>query len=437
LSQWLGERYRLQTLFTESLFVADTAGVPIADFPVQPERRGVTYADRDYIQGAAAGRVTIGSPVIGRMARKPILPMAVPLLDKAGRVRAVLAGITGIDASGFLAFPAQSRIGNYGGFLLVSPRDRLFVAATQPEMALTPTPPVGVNLLHDKAMAGYRGSGVTVNARGREEISGMASVPSTGWFVVARISTEEALATVARTQRYLGVSSAVVVVLISVLATLGLLLIFRPVFLAARHADRMTRGESVLEPLPLVRQDEIGHLTAAFNRLLARLTASQAELQRAAHHDALTGLANRFLFADRLAHALAQRQAHGADVPGPGRLQAHQRRTGPRGRRCGAGGGEPAPGRPGARGRHAGAHGRRRVHGADGRSGRAARERGGGGAGCGPEMPAGTARARGRDGPGAARHRLHRPGHRQRPKFRRGVATRRRRGHVQRQAQRR
>ncbi len=314
LSQWLGERYKLQSLFSESLFVTDTGGMSIADYPRRPERRGVSYADRDYIQGAVNGHVTIGAPTQGRLARKPILPMGAPIMDSTGRVRAVLAGITGIDTSGFLTFNEQSRIGNHGGFLLVSPTDRLFVAATQADMVFKPTPPAGVNPLHDRAMAGYRGSGVTMNAQGREEISGIASVATTGWFVVARISTEEALATVARTQRYLQVSSTVVVVLFAVLATAGLLWMFRPLHRAAQHADRMTLGEIPMEPLPVVREDEVGHLTAAFNRVLARLSASQAEAQRAAHHDPLTGLGNRMLLADRLANALARSQRTGKRI---------------------------------------------------------------------------------------------------------------------------
>src|SRR3546814_2840282 len=55
------------------------------------------------------------------------------------------------------------------------------------------TPPPGVNLLHDRAMAGYRGTGVTTNAQGVQELSTMVDVPATGWFVVARIPTEVAL----------------------------------------------------------------------------------------------------------------------------------------------------------------------------------------------------------------------------------------------------
>ena len=306
LQQWLGERYKLQPLFSRALFVTTPEGLTIADYPPQPERTGMSYADRDYIQIARNGSSAIGRPLVGRVAREGILPMAAPIKDAQGRVRGVLAGITALNAPNFLSFSPQSRIGETGGFLVVSPRDSLFVASTKPEMVLKPTPAPGVNLLHDRAMAGYRGSGVTVNASGVEEISAMASVPSTGWFVVARIPTNEALATVSRTQRYLQSSGMVVTVVFLVLGSLGLVAVFRPLFRSADHAERMTRGEQPLALLPVARADEVGHLTAAFNRLLAKLQASQEALSRMAHQDMLTGLPNRALVTERLGQALSR-----------------------------------------------------------------------------------------------------------------------------------
>ena len=59
-----------------------------------------------------------------------------------------------------------------------------------------------------------------------------------------------------------------------------------------------------LTPLPIARMDEVGYLTAAFNRLMSMLLASQKELKEIAHYDYLTKLPNRLLMLDRLERAL-------------------------------------------------------------------------------------------------------------------------------------
>ncbi|MDP2398625.1 MAG: diguanylate cyclase [Burkholderiales bacterium] len=307
LRTWLSKHYEYQPLFSAGLFVVDARGVALADYPVLNGRVGANYSDRDYIAAGLAGKSYVGRPVIGRAAKEPVLPISAPLRDHKGEVRGVLSGISALAEPGFLNSLLQSRIGETtGGFLLISSRDQLFVASSWPEMVLKPTPAPGVNLLHDRAMAGYRGAGITVNAGGVEEVAAVVTVPSTNWFVVARVPSSEAFATVARTQSFLVRGGLLTLLLFAILVPLGLYLVFRHLRQAAEHADRMTLGELPLEPLPQYRHDEVGHLIAAFNRLLAKLNQNQAELARMAHHDTLTGLPNRVLLSDRLQQVLAQ-----------------------------------------------------------------------------------------------------------------------------------
>lgn len=315
LRAWLKEHYDDQPLFSTGLFVVDANAVAIADYPVLSGRVNTSYADRDYIQAAIAGTSYIGRPVIGRSAKEPVLPIAAPIKNAQGKVQAVLVGVTALAAPGFLDSLLKTRIGAAtGGFLLISPRDHLFVASSQPDMVLKPVPPPGVNALHDRAMAGFRGTGVTVNAKGVEEISAMVSVPSTGWFVVARLPTREAFATVGRTQDFLVKNLVWLVATFLIIGYIGLYFFFHPLFQAAAHADRMTRGELPLKPLTVVRNDEIGHFITAFNRLLVKLNDNQAEVTRLAYHDTLTGLPNRLLLSDRLRHELAQAQRNGTRI---------------------------------------------------------------------------------------------------------------------------
>jgi diguanylate cyclase (GGDEF)-like protein len=66
--------------------------------------------------------------------------------------------------------------------------------------------------------------------------------------------------------------------------------------------------------LAVVRDDEVGHLISAFNRLLVKLNDKQDELKKIAHHDTLTGLTNRHHLSGRLRQVLAQAQRSEAQV---------------------------------------------------------------------------------------------------------------------------
>jgi diguanylate cyclase (GGDEF)-like protein len=313
LRTWLSERHDINPLFSLGMFVLDTSGVILTDYPLIPQRTGLNISDRDYFIQALKGEFALGRPTLGRASKAPILPMAMPVRDSAGKVRAVLVGISALRSPNFLEALYTTHVGTTGGLVLVSPRDRVFLGASDADIALQPTPPEGKHPQHDQAMKGWRGAGVDVR-QGIEELAAVASVPSSGWFVVARLPTSEAFAPISRLHRFIVNNTVYMVPLFLFAIVLGLRYLLRPLMSAAEHADRMTRDEIPLEPLPIVRNDEVGHLTQAFNRVLSKLIESRAELQHLAHHDALTGLPNRQLLADRMQLALARAQRNNGRI---------------------------------------------------------------------------------------------------------------------------
>lgn len=314
LQEWLDERQALQPFFSMGLVVADANGTILAGTTSHMGGVGASIAALPVFRAAREGQSLIGRPVVGGGAHPATLPMAAPVRNSAGQVIAVLLGTTDISAQGFLHRLMEGRNRNGGGLLLISPQDKLFVGSTDPTMLFKPTPPVGVNLLHDRAMEGFRGSGLTTNAKGIDEISAIASVPSTGWFVVARLPATEGLALVSQVQSFI-IRRGLLIRLITIVV-FGLILawLLRPLFRSAALADRMSLGLTPLAPLPVARDDEIGLLTAAFNRLLTKLANQQVELERLAHHDELTGLPNRKLLSDRIQQALARARRNGTQV---------------------------------------------------------------------------------------------------------------------------
>lgn len=315
LATWVRERQQVNPLFNRGLLVMRPDGVGLlAEYPSMAGRSNLIFSDARWFKAALhADSPVMSKPEHGRVKGEPIMIMAAPVRNVAGQVVAVLAGVVVLDTPGFLDGLQQARLGAGGGFLLVSPADKLFVAASDPAMVLQPTPAPGVNLLHDRAMAGFRGTGVTINAKGVEELSAMATVPSTGWFVVARIPTAEVFHPIQAMQSYFLRNTLTVLFSMIVLMMLMLPRLLRPLTDAAQAMREMADGKRPLAPLPVRRRDEVGDLVLGFNYLVERLhekeaalKASEASMAFMAHHDALTGLYNRTVLEDRLQQALAR-----------------------------------------------------------------------------------------------------------------------------------
>jgi diguanylate cyclase (GGDEF)-like protein len=76
-----------------------------------------------------------------------------------------------------------------------------------------------------------------------------------------------------------------------------------PLAEAVRVADRVAAGDLSIS-LPIAGTDEVGQLLRSMERMVANVRASEDRLVHQATHDALTGLANRWLFRERVCSAM-------------------------------------------------------------------------------------------------------------------------------------
>lgn len=323
LQNWIKNQQSINPTFNGGLLALRPDGHGLlAEYPAMLGRSRFDYSAADWLRAALRSNgPVLGKPARGRVSGDPVIVFAAPVRDASGKVVTVLAGIALLDASDFLKSIQDTRLGETGGFLLISPADKLFVASSDPAMILQPTPPPGVNLLHDRAMSGYRGSGITVNAKGIEELSVMVTVPSTGWFVVARMPTEEVFRPIGAVRNFMLKASAVFLIVILAILLIALPRILRPLTDAARAIRVMADGKAGLAPLPLVRDDEVGKLVSGFNFLVEKLRqeetareASEAKLKFMAHHDSLTGLYNRAMLEEHLEKALTRTERDGSEI---------------------------------------------------------------------------------------------------------------------------
>ncbi len=312
LEAWLRQQTSALGLFPGGLLVVGSQGRgALADYPPVDGRRALDFNDRDWFVAVRNGApFVIGKPTIGRAVKVAVVQMAVPVHDAQQHTVAVLMGVIPLAAPGFLDLVESGNVGRTGGLLLVSPRDRIFVTASEAAMRLAPLPVPGANPLHDQAMAGWRGTGVTRNARGLEELSAVVGIPSADWFLVARTPASEAFQVVDALLQSIVKSSIRIGALLVLSLVLLLAWVFRPLNQAAAQMRAMAQGHRPLAQLPVVRQDEVGAMVGSFNELVDQLQQSQARMHYLAHHDGLTQLRNRMAFQLSLTQgmALAQRQ---------------------------------------------------------------------------------------------------------------------------------
>jgi two-component system NtrC family sensor kinase len=278
----------IRTIFDNGIFLFSASGKMVAETPYLPNRRGKDYSFRDYFRDTVAGMAPIISdPYFSSQTHNhPALNFTAPIIDADGRLAGVLAGSLDLTRENMLGRLRDIRIGETG-YLYLYNTDRLMIMHPDPSRILRRDVPPGANVLFDRAIDGFEGSGETVNSRGLHALATFKHLNNVNWILAANYPVAEAFAAVHRARILFTAGMSLALGLSTLLVWLTMRRLTYPLRAFIGHVRRISTGEHNREPLQVRTRDEIALLAEAFNQLMV-----ETEEQKRIVQNQLTFLQN-------------------------------------------------------------------------------------------------------------------------------------------------
>ena len=281
LQRFLEMRGGVLDRFNAGYFITDTHGIAIASVPLNRQRVGLSFSDREFVIGALQqNKTVIGKPVKGRMLAGAIIGMATPIHNQQGSIIGLLIGVINLNEPSFMDHFTDTPIGKTGGYWIVQPSENLIVTATDKSRIMSPLPKDQVSSLVARFDAGYEGFGVHLSTRGEEKITASSNVPVVGWRLAVSVSTSEAFAPIHHMQEQMLYITLLLTIVSGGLTWRMLLSQLNSLTRATETLASMTQSGNSFQPLPVAQKDEVGQLIGGFNSLLALVETRTHELDQ-------------------------------------------------------------------------------------------------------------------------------------------------------------
>jgi PAS domain S-box-containing protein len=277
---WLDSRIGIKNIFASGLFLFTPQGKILVENPQMSGRRGLDLSFREYYQKTvASGKPYISNPYPSSKHGRPTIMMTVPIFAADGQLIGILGGTMGLLVKDNIFYTlAQTRLGKTG-YLYLFAKDRTNVVHHDPSRTMKHDVLPGMNLLFDRAIEGFEGSGETVNSKGVRAIVSFKHLKTTNWILAAHIPVAEAYQPVQRFRSaYLG--GIILVLLAAVAGTWWLACsITAGLTRLTTSIERIDpRNLTTAEPVVITSGDEVERLATAFNTLLLELASAGKRL---------------------------------------------------------------------------------------------------------------------------------------------------------------
>src|SRR3954452_9491486 len=275
----------------------------------EPPPTDLRFADRPYFQEAIATcDFVIGEYTAGRVAKRPVLPLALPLRDESGRVIGVVAAALDLT---WLAARLEERGLAKGGSVTVADRNGVILARDPRSERFVGTriPDQYQQLIH----AAQPGSLELVSQDGTRRMLGYA--PATAarpYYVSAGIATGESFAAINRaTFRGIALIGVGLVLALATAWLIGGRFFREPVARLLLAAERWRHGDYGTRIGAASATAEFGRLGQAFDGMVEEVARRQAESDRL--NEALQASEERLKqfnaeLEQRVEHMLAERR---------------------------------------------------------------------------------------------------------------------------------
>lgn len=269
----------LTDMFNFGVLAYDADGIAVAEVPHAAGRVGQNYLDNATVVAALKeGLATLSEVQLGKVRRAPVFGMTAPIRNAQGQVIGALSGVIDLSKPSFLDNIFDNRYGQTGGYLLIAPKQRLIVVATDKSRIMEQLPPRGFSAVRDRFLDGYDGTAVFVNPRQVEMLVSDKGMPDVGWIVAAVLPTEEAFAPIRALQKRLLLATLLLTLVAGALTWWMLRRQLVPLQDTVQTLVKLTSSGQAPLALPVHRQDELGDLVAGFNELLQTLAQRETAL---------------------------------------------------------------------------------------------------------------------------------------------------------------
>ncbi|MGE4501733.1 MAG: response regulator [Thiomicrospira sp.] len=281
LQQALDNRMMLHQFFNGGVVVLNAAGTIIVDSPIIPGRVGISAADQPHVRTVAATlEPFISRPILGRATNLQVFIINVPILAKDGALLGYLFGITRLAQDNMIRDLAQEAFGTLGKLYVIDPNNQLFVTATDADLVHKPLDSVDNREVLDRVLQGEH-TGAAIGFGGGDVLFSATKLNVMDWYVV--YTQPESLVT-APTRMLL---FKLFIITLALMISVGLGVAWwmrsqlKPLREAAQTIDDMMEGRAEPHNLTVQRQDEVGQLVSAFNRLQTQQAEQASKLQQA------------------------------------------------------------------------------------------------------------------------------------------------------------